>query len=120
MSSMSVHTGTQPFAPLVDGLVDDLLLHGPNCSQASLQFVHIVYQLLADPFLHSILVPRPCNQPDLDVGCLETRGSDQCSAAFGARENSPFHERMGVRIVLLENKGVSSNAPDVWKQNLRQ
>jgi len=69
MSSMGVHAGMQPFASLVDGLVDDLLLHtGPSCNQVSLQFVQIVYWLLSlpsrcpglvDPFLH--------NTPDLVI-----------------------------------------------------
>ena len=118
MSSMGVHAGTQPFAPLVDDLVNDFLLHTGWTKQQSGGVAldrpeHV--SASGRPFL--ALHPRPCNQPDLDLGCLEARVL--CTVAFGEREKPQFHDHDGRCIVLLENKGVSSNAPDVWKQILR-
>jgi len=56
VSSVSFNTGAQPYAPLVNGLVDDWLLSTrPRCNQASLQIIRITYQCL----IHSILHDTP-------------------------------------------------------------
>ena len=45
VSSIRFHTGMQPFTPLVNGLIDDWLLHPrPRCNQSVLQIINITYR----------------------------------------------------------------------------
>ena len=56
VSSVSFHTGAQPYSPLVNDLVDDRLLYTrPRCNQASLHIIRITYQCL----IHSVLHDTP-------------------------------------------------------------
>jgi len=47
VSSIRFHAGVQPFTPLVNGLIDDWLLHPrPRCNQLVLQIINIMYRHL--------------------------------------------------------------------------
>jgi len=60
MSSSSPNAGTQASAPLVDGIVNHVLLQsGPNLHQSLSQLVHILHFFSAKPNLASL--PKSCN-----------------------------------------------------------
>ena len=65
--SMSSHTGTQPSTPLIDCLVNDMLLQSrPFSNQASCNFFKSLFILLAFPPLSEnsriyFLAPKPLN-----------------------------------------------------------
>ena len=53
MSSSSTNAGTQASAPLVDGIVNHVLLQsGPDLNQSLSQLVHVLHFFLVDAILH--------------------------------------------------------------------
>jgi len=53
MSSSSLSAGMQASAPLVDGIVNHVLLQsGPDLSQSLSQLVHVLHFFLVDLILH--------------------------------------------------------------------
>ena len=53
MSSSSPNAGTQASAPLVDGIVNHVLLQsGPDLNQSHSQLVHVLHLYLLDAILH--------------------------------------------------------------------
>jgi len=53
MSSSSPNAGTQASAPLVDGIVNHVLLqYGPDLNLSLSQLVHVLHFFLLDPILH--------------------------------------------------------------------
>ena len=53
MSSSSPNAGTQASAPLVDGIVNHILLQpGPDLNQSLSQLVHVLHFFLVDAILH--------------------------------------------------------------------
>jgi len=60
MSSSSPNAGTQASAPLVDGIVNHVLLQsGPDLNQSLSQLVHVLHFFSVRPDLAPI--PKPCN-----------------------------------------------------------
>ena len=60
MSSSSPNTGTQASAPLVDGIVNHVLLQsGPDLNQSLSQLVHVFHFFSGRPDFAS--VPKSCN-----------------------------------------------------------
>ena len=54
MSSSSPNAGIQVSAPLVDGIVNHVLLQsGPDLNQSLSQLVHALHFFLVDPILHN-------------------------------------------------------------------
>jgi len=52
MSSFSPNAGTQASAPLIDGIINHVLLQsGPNLNQSLSQLVHVLHFFLLDPIL---------------------------------------------------------------------
>jgi len=53
MSPSRPNAGMQASAPLVDGIVNHVLLHsGPDLNQSLSQLVHVLHLFLVDPILH--------------------------------------------------------------------
>ena len=53
MSSCSPNAGTQASAPLVDGIINHVLLQSdPDLNQSLSQLVHVLHFILLDPILH--------------------------------------------------------------------
>ena len=53
MSSSSPNAGTQASAPLVDGIINRVLLQsGPDLNQSLSQLVHVLHFFLVDAILH--------------------------------------------------------------------
>jgi len=53
MSSFSPITGMQASAPLVDGIVNHILLRsGLDLNQSLSQLIHVLHVFLVDPILH--------------------------------------------------------------------
>ena len=53
MSSSSPNTGRQASAPLVDGIVNHVLLQsGPDLNQLLSQLVHVLHFILVDAIFH--------------------------------------------------------------------
>ena len=53
MSSSSLNAGTQASAPLVDGIVNHVLLQsGPDLNQSLSQLIHVLHLFLVDAILH--------------------------------------------------------------------
>jgi len=60
MSSSSPNTGMQMSAPLVDGIVNHVLLQsGPDLNQSLSQLVHVLHIFCGRPDLASL--PKSCN-----------------------------------------------------------
>ena len=69
MSSSDSNTGLQTLPPLVNGIVNDALLHvSPHVNQMSLRVVHIL-DFLSGRHV-AALRPRFCSQLGLGLGCL--------------------------------------------------
>ena len=66
MSSCSPKAGTQASAPLVDGIINHVLLQsGPDLNQSLSQLVHVLHFFLLDPILH--------HSPNLVIYWVEIR-----------------------------------------------
>jgi len=70
MSSSSLNAGTQASAPLVDGVVNHVLLQsGPALNQSLSQLVHFLHFFSGRPDLASL--PKSCNLLGWDLGYSE-------------------------------------------------
>ena len=66
MSSSSPNASTQASEPLVDGIVNHVLLQsGPDLNQSLSQLVHVVHFFSVRPVLAS--VPKFCNLLELEI-----------------------------------------------------